>query len=118
MNQVDPLTGESFVPRRRNQKFASPKNRIRYHNNRSNLERETKAFIDRPFRKNHRILMELLKPNESRVFTREFLAGKGYDPYVLSHYEEHEGRACPAIYNFILTSIEANSPNITIYRKR
>jgi hypothetical protein len=42
----DPLTGEEFVAKRSNQRFASAKNKIRY-NNRKNAEiNKERAFID------------------------------------------------------------------------
>ena len=37
LNKVDPLTGEKFIAKRANQRFASAKNKIRY-NNRKNAE--------------------------------------------------------------------------------
>jgi len=116
--KTDLLTGEKFTPTRRNQKFASAKNRIAFNNNKAFELRDSKAFVDKPLKDNHRILSGLLKPNETKSFTKEFLKGKGYNTGVFSHYETHDNKSCPAIYQFILIDFTTNQSTIKIHRKK
>jgi len=81
-------------------------------------ERDAKAFIDKPLQKNHRILIELIKPQETKVIAKDFLLGKGYDMMVMSHYEKFDEKMCPALYNFIFTEILSDKPTITIHRSK
>jgi len=115
---IDPLTKEEFYPKRRNQKFATAKNRIRFNNNKALAEIDTKKFIDQPFRINHRILMELIQVGETKTYSREYLTGKGYNFSILSHYESYFDKICPALYNFILVDLSSNKQSITIHRKK
>ena len=113
----DLLTGEKFTPRRRNQKFATSKNRIAFNNNKAFELRDSKAFVDKPLKENHRILSNLLKPKETKSFSKEFLKGKGYNTTVFSHYETYDNKNYPALYQFILIDFTLNNPNIKIHRK-
>ena len=118
MKQIkDLLTGEVFNPQRRNQKFSSARNRIMYNNNKAHEIRSSKAFIDKPLKDNHAILMSLIKPGEIRIISKEYLDGRGYNYAVLSHYEIYMEKNTPALYNFILTDMHLNKPSLTIFIK-
>ena len=54
-------SGEAFKPIRSNQKFASTKNRISYHNAKLKKVRDARASIDNKLHKNYLILLELMK---------------------------------------------------------
>jgi hypothetical protein len=114
----DLYTGEIFRPNRRNQKFKSSKNRIDYHNNQAFKELSTRAFIINPLKKNHKILMELLRDIGSKgTYTRDFLKGKGFNLSVMTHFETYDTKTVPAIFNFIYIDLFENKPTLTIYRK-
>lgn len=114
----DLFTGETFKPNRRNQKFKSSKNRIDYHNSRAFQELRARAFITNPLKKNHKILMELLREVGAKgTYTREFLLGKGYNLSVMTHFESYDGYTVPAIFNFIYVDLFENKPTLTIFRK-
>ena len=113
----DLLTGEKFTPKRRNQKFASAKNRIAFNNNKAFELRDSKAFVDKPLKENHRILINLLKPKETKSFSKEFLKGKGYNTSVFSHYESYDNKSCHAVYQFVLIDFTSSNPNLKIHRK-
>ena len=116
--KTDPQTGEKFIPKRRNQKFATIQNRVAYNNNKAHVERESKAYIDLPLKANHRVLSSLLKAGETKSFSKEYLKGKGFSNNVFSHYEFYDNKNCISIYDFILIDINANNPNIKIHRKK
>jgi hypothetical protein len=114
----DLFTGEIFKPNRRNQKFKSSKNRIDYHNSRAYKELSARAFITNPLKKNHKILMELLREVGAKgTYTREFLEGKGFNLSVMTHFESYDNRKVPAIFNFIYVDLFESKPTLTIYRK-
>lgn len=115
MLKTDLLTGESFVPKRNNQKFASSKNRIKYNNNKANALRKSKSFVNKPLDINFKILQELMEENKEEVFHKQFLLGKGFNFFVHTHYENYKGKNFIAIYNFIMIPIE--NDNIRILRK-
>ncbi len=114
--KIDPHTGESFVPKRRNQKYATTQNRVAYNNNLAYIDRLSKSFVDKPLRINHRILLSLLKTNETKSFSKDFLKGMGYDFSVATHYEKYKGKICISLYQFILVEFSLESNNVKIYR--
>ncbi len=114
----DPLTGREFSPRRKNQRFASARNRIDFNNQKATAERTTKAFIDRPLQVNHRILMELIGPGETKTIPKSLLIEKGYNLSVMSHYVVHEDKQLPALYNFTLFDLGDNKPTLTVKRTK
>lgn len=103
----DPLTGETFLPSRISQKFASPENRILYHNQKANKLRQSKMYIDNPIRKNLKILTELLETKTIENFHKQFLLGKGFTFGVLTHFDLYQEKRHPCIYEFIVV----NQPN-------
>ncbi len=116
--KTDLFTGQKFIPKRKNQKFSTAQNRIAYNNNKAFLDKESRAFIDKPLRQNHKILLNLLKAGETKSFSKEYLKGKGFSNNVFSHYEFYDNKNCISIYDFILIDINANNPNIKIHRKK
>jgi hypothetical protein len=114
----DLFTGEVFTPTRRNQKFKCSKNRVDYHNRKSFQEIRVRAFITNPLKKNHKILMELLREVGAKgTYTREFLQGKGYNLSVMTHFESYDSQTVPALFNFIYVDLLENKSTLTIYRK-
>jgi hypothetical protein len=51
--KIDLLTGEKFIPKRINQRFASPINRIRFHNRQAKKIRLDKSHVDKPLHDNY-----------------------------------------------------------------
>jgi hypothetical protein len=107
-------TGEGFNPTRANQKFASTKNRINYHNAKLKKVRDARASIDNKLHKNYHILLELMKDKTNGSFHKQFLKGKGYSFNVLTHYEEYKDKNRHAIYDFIIIE-EVNGIRIIRY---
>ena len=116
--KTDLFTGQKFIPKRKNQKFATSQNRIAYNNNKAFLDKESRAFIDKPLKQNHKILLKLLKAGETKTFSKEYLDGAGFNTGVVSHYENFNTKSCPALYNFVLIEYSVNNPQIKIHRKR
>jgi hypothetical protein len=103
--KIDLLTKEPFIPKRRNQLFATARNRINYNNEKARKIREDRATIDRPLHTNYSILCELMGGKEEQVFSKDFLIGKGLDFKVHTHLEKFEGKLQYAVYQFIIFPI-------------
>ena len=75
----DLLTGENFIPRRSNQKFASSINRTRYNNRNANDQRKLKAPVNRKLDQNRTIMKKILKNRQEIEVSKDFLLGAGFD---------------------------------------
>jgi hypothetical protein len=98
----DLLTGEVFEPKRINQKFSCPTNRIRFNNNKAKEIRHHTAYINNPLNQNFRILKELEIGKKELIFHRQFLLGKGFNFHVFNNTCKYENQICYAIYHFII----------------
>lgn len=98
------LTGEEFYPKRSNMVFKSATARIKYHNNEANKLRREKSFVDRPLRRNKKILDELIHNTETKSVHKQFMLGKGFNFSVFTHYQEHNSKHYPAVYNYVVIS--------------
>jgi hypothetical protein len=77
--KIDPFTGEEFVPKRSNQKFANAKNKNDYHNRKNRKIRHEEAPILNALKKNRAILVALMIGKKEKVFSKEFLRGAGFN---------------------------------------
>jgi hypothetical protein len=99
----DPLTGETFVPKRSNQRFATSYNRKKFNNQSANLLRKKRDVIYAPLNKTHRIIIELMEGKNEADFNNEFLRGCGASFLRFSHFIVIDGRQCNCIFEFIIT---------------
>jgi len=113
MLQKCPYSGEQFVPKRKNQVFATAKNRRDYHNETASELRRIKSPIDRQLEKNYNIFSELVQQGEIKSFPKDELLIKGYNPTFFTHLTLYEGKRCRGIYHFILPSSE-DSNSVTV----
>lgn len=105
--KIDPFTGEEFVPKRSNQKFATEKNKNNYHNKKNRKLRIQCAPIDKKIKKNLLILEALLngKKETGRV-SKEFLRGKGFDFDGFNVRYLYKGEAHQGVYNYVVIKID------------
>lgn len=97
-----PFSGEEFYPHRSNQRFASPENRIAYHNYHNNKVRLERACVDRRLHHNHSILLKLMKNKLEKSFSEQYLLGKGFSFFVLTHFDFLEGSKVRVLYDFTI----------------
>lgn len=102
MTRKDLLTGELFLPKRKNQKFKNAKNRTIYNNNKANKLRQSISNISKPLHINIRILNEMMQGKKEATFHKQFMLGKGFSSDVHTHIEEYEGKQYYAIYNYVI----------------
>jgi hypothetical protein len=112
----DLLTGEEFIPKKRTQKFANPGNRIKYNNRKASLEKQAVAYIDDQIKKNRRVLDELMKGKDDKVFEQAFLVGHGFSYNVITHIKIIDQQQHFALYYYlILNDNKAKTTNIIRY---
>lgn len=115
MNKIDPFTKEEFEPRRKNQVFATQKNRADYHNEKANILREKRAVIDKKINSNHKLLLKILSDKNEIEIDEKILEGKGFFFNVFNHFVKYENEYVNAIYEFIFYK-QKNSSNIIIIK--
>lgn len=108
----DPLTGEAFLKRRNNQKFATRKNQIRYNNLIAQKKRNTKGPTEKILDRNRLILNWILNGQKEIVKSKDFLLGAGFQ---FTHYtskikyaESGTGQAA-VIFDVKICPIENNN---------
>ena len=100
--RVDPLTGEEFVPRRSNQKFATAKNKSVYNNRIATRERWENAKLDKLLLTNKRILDKMIGDKKELTVSMDYLSGKGYSFKVINHIEVIDTQSLWCVYKYIL----------------
>jgi len=109
MLKVCPYSGVQFKPRRRDQVYASPINRMRYHNDIAAEIRRIKAPVDKILEKNFIILSGLVKEGETKTFEKSFLIEKGYNTYFITHFDSYNEELAMCLYHFMI--LKTNNPN-------
>lgn len=104
--KTDPYSGERFTPTRYNQRFASRKNQIAFNNYRALKKRHEKAPFDRVLESNRRILSSILSKVTSRVVSRDFLLGAGFNFNFFNGSYQVDGTNYQTIYNYAITREE------------
>lgn len=116
MYKTCPYSGEKFVPRRRNQVFATPKNRRDFHNQKASEIRQIKAPINKYLDKNVLILNKLVPPGKTRTINTSELISMGFNTNVFTHLDNFKDSVCRCIYQFIIPQSETPD-TITIIHK-
>lgn len=101
IRQKDPLTGELFFPKRANQKFVRPENRIKFNNDAANELRKQREYINKPIHIVHIKVKKLMDGRNETEFSIDFLRGYGLNFNVFNHYVLYNGIQCPAIFEFV-----------------
>lgn len=115
IRREDPLTGEKFFAKRVNQKFATPANRIKFHNSQANELRKETSVINNAIIKTHRLYKILMGDKMEAVFPYEFLKGYGINLSVFNHLVKINGAKHQAIHEFVIILIDENSVKIINY---
>ena len=103
--RIDPYSGESFYPKRNNQKFSCRENQIAYNNEKARKTRNEHGLIDKQIRKNYQILSVILKSSSKAIKSGEYLRARGYNLSFMNNYSEHEGKTYYGVYDYGVRSI-------------
>ena len=102
LKRKDPQTGELFFPKRVNQRFARPENRIKFNNDAATALRKQREYINKPIHNAHVKVVKLMDGRNQAVFSIDFLRGYGVNFNVFNHYVLINGVQQPAIFEFVL----------------
>ena len=116
MKRNDLLTGEPFIAKRINHKFAKPTNRITFHNRKATKLRNSVKHINQPLQNNLKILNEIMADTMKKKFHREWLAGKGFNYGVMTHFIEVNDEQRKCIYDVCINPHRDDSNYIIISR--
>ena len=102
----DPLTKESFVPKRSNQKFSCRLNQIKYNNRKAKSKRLAKAPYDNVLDSNRNILIRIIGEEDDRIVSKDYLLGAGFvfGYFIKSMVQDNINYQC--IYNYAITQLE------------
>ena len=116
MKRNDLLTGEPFIAKRINHKFARAENRKKWWNKVATKLRHSVQNINKPLHKNLKILNEVMENITKKKLHRQWLLGKGFNFGVMTHYIEfgEEQRKC--IYDYSISNHIEDSDYIIITR--
>ena len=110
----DPLTGEEFIPKRNNQRFASRKNQIRFNNDLALKRKESKSEILKQLENNWNALGNILGNNALTEKSEEFLRGAGLHFGYVTHSIMREGRRWSCVFNYAY--LKTNQDSIKVIR--
>ena len=100
--RIDPHTEEEFIPKRSNQVFANPRNRIAYNNQRAKELRHKNAPVDKVMKKNIRVLRQEMDGEREKVIHNERLEGAEFNFDAPFGAEMYEGKKVHSLYEFVL----------------
>ena len=96
----DPLTGEEFIPKRNNQRFASRKNQIRYNNDLALKRKDNKRDILHQLEKNWKVLRNTLGNDSTTECSVEFLRGAEIHFGYITHSIMRNGNRWNCVFNY------------------
>ena len=106
---IDPLTGEEFIPKRSNQKFASRENQIRYNNLKAAEERKAKAKTRKILNDNRKALRKVLGSRDEIVRSLDYLKGAGLDLHYCTHTIKTQNLSWTCIDDYAYALIDTNT---------
>lgn len=95
-------SGETFSPKRRNQKFANSINRSNYHNEKAAFARHQKSFVEKKLIKNFKIVQDLLQNDNKLRISKNELLEMGFDLNYFTHMTTEDEQRAIGIYNVII----------------
>jgi hypothetical protein len=114
----DPYSGEIFVPKRIDQRFANRQNQIKYNNLLAKKKRIIKGPYDRPLDHCRKVLKKVLGNEIEVVRSRDFLSALEYD-FGFSMYQalvdKERNITGKGIYEYLIIPMPNNQYKITKY---
>lgn len=101
---IDPHTGESFVPKRTNQRFARRANQIAFNNAKAKELRDQHLVVDNAIKRNWLIIKDLLNGKESIECSYDRLSNLGFAFRHFNNMRLRQDMSYYAIYDLGLRS--------------
>ena len=105
----DPLTQEIFTKMRSNQKFANPRNRIRYNNLKARNKRYAKSHVDSKLDRNRTIMGNILGTQKEVTVSKDYLLGSGFSFEYFSYQTKINDIVYFGIYEFGIARLGNNN---------
>ncbi|MDA9986589.1 hypothetical protein N9E11_01025 [Crocinitomicaceae bacterium] len=102
---IDPYSGESFIPKRSNQRFAYKAHQIAFNNAKAKKERDLHAYYDSQIKKNWKILKAILKNKKATIQNQDYLLGKGYSFRFFNNLRTNEDKSFYGVYDYGIRSL-------------
>ena len=115
IERKDPLTGQTFIPKRSNQRFATSYNRKKFNNQIANDLRKEREYIIGPLNKSHRLYIKLMEGKNEGNFSFDYLDGYGLKFNTFTHHKLINGVQIPFVFEFAVY-INASSKTVKIVR--
>ncbi|MDA9817151.1 hypothetical protein N9C19_00105 [bacterium] len=103
--RIDPHSGESFYPKRNNQRFATRANQIAFNNAKAQKEREIHLNIDNQIKKNWNILKSVLGKKKTAIKTKDYLLGRRYSFRFFNNLRTQDDISYYGIYDYGIRSL-------------
>ena len=108
----DPLTKESFVPKRSNQKFSCRSNQINYNNRKAKLKRLAKAPFDNILDSNRNILIRIIGEEDDKIVSKDYLLGAGFNFQIFNRSFNKDGIQYQCVYRYALCLLKSGQYKI------
>ena len=108
----DPLTKESFVPKRSNQKFSCRLNQIKYNNRKAKSKRLAKAPYDNILDANRNILIRIIGEENERIVSKDYLLGAGFNFQIFNRSFKKDDIQYQCVYRYALCLLKSGQYKI------
>jgi hypothetical protein len=116
--KIDPYTEEAFFPKRSNQVFATPQNKMRYHNERAKEYRDETKKVRSRLDRNNKLFESLLGDNKKARFHVEYLRGKGVDLKAVTRVFQIRDEIVYRVFDFSFRYDQKDKNYVIITRSR
>ncbi|MBZ9779845.1 hypothetical protein LB452_13030 [Psychroflexus sp. CAK8W] len=103
-----PFSGKVFKPRRSNQRFASGKNRIAYHNRKYREKRMPLERMNQKLFFNYSKLEIILGDNEEAYVSVRDLKNSGFDFTVFTQFIDNDDEIYFGLYDMVYKKVDDN----------
>lgn len=115
MCKIDPYTGNSFMPKRSNQKFETRENQIAFNNEKARVKRHEKKKVDSTLDSNRNVLMKVLGNKEEAAVSKDFLLGAGFNFTFFSQSVMYKNQSYQLVYEYGILQDKDN--NLFVIKK-
>ena len=115
--RIDPYTQEKFYPKRSNQVFATPKNKMMFHNERAKEYRDETKKVRSRLDRNNKLFESLLGENNKARFHVEYLRGKGADLKAVTRFFQIRDEIVYRVFDFTFRYDKEDENYVIISRR-
>ena len=95
--------GEKFITKRKDKKYLNRKHQVRANNDRQYFIHQMMGGVQTILKKNFLILRNLSKGKLTKIVSKEFLRGKGFNFNHITEIDNNKGKIAFFVYDFKLS---------------